>query len=104
MIQLMCTLFLPFLDCLRLIGNTMQEGGCVFRHVDIILLCISLYSLIIGLTSFTNKSHICRATLEAVCFQSREASSVSGTCTHTYCAMLCVWSGSTHEMNNYKYM
>ena len=26
----------------------------------------------IGLTNFTTKAHICRATLEAVCFQSRE--------------------------------
>lgn len=31
--------------------------------------------LIIGLTNFTNKAHLCRATLEAVCFQSKEASS-----------------------------
>ena len=30
--------------------------------------------LIIGLTNFTNKGHLCRATLEAVCFQSREVS------------------------------
>jgi glycerol kinase len=28
--------------------------------------------LIIGLSSYTNKSHICRATLESVCFQSKE--------------------------------
>lgn len=28
--------------------------------------------LIIGLTNYTNKAHLCRATLEAVCFQSRE--------------------------------
>ena len=30
------------------------------------------HRIIIGLSNFTNKSHICRATLEAVCFQSRE--------------------------------
>ncbi len=28
--------------------------------------------VIIGITNFTNKAHLCRATLEAVCFQSRE--------------------------------
>ena len=28
--------------------------------------------LMIGLTNYTNKAHICRATLEAVCFQTRE--------------------------------
>ena len=33
--------------------------------------------LMIGLTNFTTKAHICRATLEAVCFQSREV------CVHT---------------------
>jgi len=30
--------------------------------------------LIIGLTNYTNKIHLCQATLEAVCFQSREVS------------------------------
>ena len=33
---------------------------------------VSLYRLMIGLTNYTNKAHLCRATLEAVCFQSRE--------------------------------
>ena len=28
--------------------------------------------MIVGLTNYTDKSHLCRATLEAVCFQSRE--------------------------------
>ncbi len=28
--------------------------------------------IIVGLTNYTNKAHLCRATLEAVCFQSRE--------------------------------
>ena len=31
-----------------------------------------LFRVIIGLTQFTNKAHIARATLEAVCFQTRE--------------------------------
>jgi len=30
--------------------------------------------VIVGLTNYTRKSHLCRATLEAVCFQSREVS------------------------------
>ena len=30
------------------------------------------HRLIIGLTNFTTKAHLCRATLEADCFQSRE--------------------------------
>ena len=30
--------------------------------------------VIVGLTNYTNKPHLCRATLEAVCFQSREVS------------------------------
>ena len=32
--------------------------------------------VIIGLTQFTNKAHIARATLEAVCFQTREVSAI----------------------------
>lgn len=28
--------------------------------------------VMVGITSFTNRSHLCRATLEAVCFQSKE--------------------------------
>ena len=32
--------------------------------------------VIIGLTNYTNKAHLCRATLEAVCFQSREVWSI----------------------------
>ena len=35
-----------------------------------------LFRIIIGLTQFTNKAHIARATLEAVSFQTREVSSV----------------------------
>jgi glycerol kinase len=35
--------------------------------------------LIIGLTNSSNKAHLCRATLEAVCFQSRE---VTHPCQH----------------------
>ena len=31
--------------------------------------------IIIGLTNYTNKAHLCRATLEAVCFQSGEVNS-----------------------------
>ena len=30
------------------------------------------FSLIIGLSNYANKAHICRAALEAVCFQSKE--------------------------------
>lgn len=35
-----------------------------------------LCRVIIGLTQFTNKAHIARATLEAVCFQTREVSAM----------------------------
>ena len=44
-------------------------------------LSVFFVSLIIVLTNFTNKSHICRASLKAVCFQSREVSSFAHTVT-----------------------
>lgn len=34
-----------------------------------------VFRIICGLTQFTTKAHIARATLEAVCFQNREVSS-----------------------------
>ena len=46
--------------------------------------------VIIGLTQFTNKAHIARATLEAVCFQTREVRVNTGTSTVCY---VCVGGG-----------
>ena len=39
-----------------------------------------LISLIIGLTNYTTRAHLCRAVLEAVCFQSREVRLLFTTC------------------------
>ncbi len=44
--------------------------------------------VIVGLTNYTNKSHLCRATLEAVCFQSREVRR-AGVCSVCVCVCVC---------------
>lgn len=41
-----------------------------FQHIQ--FLTFSFCSIICGLTQFTTKSHIVRAALEAVCFQTRD--------------------------------
>lgn len=77
--RVMCTLYRPSLVCLLHTGNLMLEGG-VCCHGCIHLLSLILappthtHRVIIGLTNYTTKAHLCRATLEAVCFQSREVS------------------------------
>ena len=84
-------LYQLFLDFMLLIGKQMREGKLIncsslsgFQRRFVILNVIQLFEdkltflcrIIIGLTQFTNKAHIARATLEAVSFQTREVSSV----------------------------
>jgi len=42
------------------------------RHKKENVVIFFSFRVIIGLTQFTNKAHIARATLEATCFQTRE--------------------------------
>jgi len=59
------------------------------------LLCFFVGRTICGLTQFTNKAHIARACLEAVCFQNREVCMC--TCAVTdrlyWCEFFMLWSG-----------
>ena len=41
-------------------------------EVHVWMYTLPCHRLTIGLTNFTTKAHLCRATLEAICFQSRE--------------------------------
>ena len=50
----------------------------VFPRPNFIMLLYILCRIIIGLTQFTNKAHIARATLEATCFQTREVRRLVG--------------------------
>ena len=49
----------------------MPGGKSVHGAQDLECLFVSC-SLIVGLTNASKKAHICRATLEAVCFMSKE--------------------------------
>lgn len=51
--------------------------------------------LMIGLTNYTTKAHLCRATLEAVCFQSREVLDAMNQDSETPLGMLRVDGGMT---------
>lgn len=68
----MCTLYQLSQDCTLLTGSQTPEGewnsSCDTHVIPL------TYSLVIGLTNYTSKAHLCRATLEAVAFQSREVS------------------------------
>lgn len=68
MIMVDVCLLLHSADCLRLIGLTMPKGQSVR-----IFSWLTLNHLIsaVGITQYTQKGHLARATLEATCFQTK---------------------------------
>eukprot|EP00118_Oscarella_pearsei_P014813 m.129531 g.129531 ORF g.129531 m.129531 type:complete len:217 (+) comp37983_c0_seq5:1946-2596(+) len=73
MTQVTYTLCRLFPVCLLPTGSQMQEGGQSSARIAFLFRqMLSPCRIIVGLTQYTRKSHIARATLEAVCFQTRE--------------------------------
>ena len=68
----MCTLFLHSPDSTLRTGDRTLGGELRHPLCSLEITPPPSRRLIIGLTNYTNKAHLCRATLEAVCFQSRE--------------------------------
>jgi len=69
-------------------------GVLLYMHtcsLPIVILLFILFRVIIGLTQFTNKAHIARATLEAVCFQTREVRARTGATTRLVIKRDPVW-------------
>ena len=66
------TSFLLSQAFLLLVGEVMQEGTSL-KYVSLLaLLTYDQFRVLVGLSGQETKSHLCRAVLEAICFQTKE--------------------------------